>query len=105
MTGMYAPAHGIYTVNSSERGEIRTRRIIPAENKGILDDGCFTLAESVLRQPVRRRGHAFQSMSPGSAEMTIGHGTDFAGILLVFYPGSGTDNSTYGLYGIHKGGL
>ncbi len=47
MTGMYPTAHGIYTVSPSERGDARTRRIIPVINKDSLDSQFFTLAEAL----------------------------------------------------------
>jgi len=47
MTGMYTTAHGIYTVASSERGDSRTRKIIPAPNTRILADEYFTMAEAL----------------------------------------------------------
>lgn len=47
MTGMYTTAHGIYTVGSSERGDARTRRLIPARNTDSLQDGFYTLAEAL----------------------------------------------------------
>ena len=47
MTGMYSTAHGIYTVGSSERGDSRTRRIVPVKNKTILRSDFFTLAEAL----------------------------------------------------------
>lgn len=47
MTGMYTTAHGIYTVGSSERGDTRTRRLIPATNTVTLDHQFFTLAEAL----------------------------------------------------------
>ena len=47
MTGMYSTAHGIYTVGSSERGNPRTRRIIPITNTNTLHDSFFTLAEAL----------------------------------------------------------
>lgn len=45
MTGMYSTAHGIYTVGSSERGDARLRRLIPAINRTVLRNEAFTLAE------------------------------------------------------------
>ena len=45
MTGKYAPAHGIYTVGSSERGDARLRRIVPAKNSTVLRKKFHTLAE------------------------------------------------------------
>ncbi len=47
MTGMYTTAHGIYTVASSERGDPRTRRLIPQPNTNTLGDEFFTLAEAL----------------------------------------------------------
>jgi len=47
MTGMHTTAHGIYTVASSERGDARTRRLIPAKNTLILPEHFFTLAEAL----------------------------------------------------------
>jgi len=47
MTGMNTPVHGIYTVASSERGDARTRRLIPATNTRILHEDFFTLAEAL----------------------------------------------------------
>lgn len=36
MTGRWTTRHGIYTVNSSERGETKNRKIIPTQNKRTL---------------------------------------------------------------------
>ena len=47
MSGRYTTAHGIFTVGSSERGNSKTRRIIPAKNQVILDDSFYTLAEAL----------------------------------------------------------
>jgi arylsulfatase A-like enzyme len=47
MTGRYTPAHGIYTVASSERGDARTRRIVPAKNTTVLRNEFHTLAEAL----------------------------------------------------------
>ncbi|CAN5885182.1 sulfatase [soil metagenome] len=45
MSGQNTPRHGIYTVSESDRGETRTRKIIPTPNKEILPDSVYTLAE------------------------------------------------------------
>jgi arylsulfatase A-like enzyme len=47
MTGRYTPAHGIYTVASSERGDARTRKIVPAKNTTVLRNEFHTLAEAL----------------------------------------------------------
>jgi arylsulfatase A-like enzyme len=48
LTGQYAPRHGVYTVNSSARGESRHRRIIPIPNTTTLAERSFTLSESLM---------------------------------------------------------
>lgn len=45
MSGQNTPRHGIYTVSNSDRGEIKTRRIIPVPNNEVLPDSVYTLAE------------------------------------------------------------
>ena len=45
MTGKNTPRHGIYTVASSERGNPKTRRIIPTPNTLHIKESDFTLAE------------------------------------------------------------
>ncbi len=47
LTGQWTPRHGIYTVNSSERGESRTRKLIPVANKTVLDGEQRTIAEEL----------------------------------------------------------
>ncbi len=47
MTGLYAPRTGIYTVGSSERGKAALRRLIPVENKTVLDTAFITIAEAL----------------------------------------------------------
>lgn len=47
MSGMYTTAHGVYTVSPSERGDPRTRRIVPAVNSDSLRQEFYTLAEAL----------------------------------------------------------
>ncbi len=47
MSGQYTPRHGIITVGSSERGPKHLRKLIPQENKTVLDAGITTLAEAI----------------------------------------------------------
>lgn len=44
MTGMNTPRHGIYTVSPAERGDARTRQLIPAENTDSIYPTTHTLA-------------------------------------------------------------
>lgn len=50
MSGMYTPRHKIYTVGNPDRGDTRTRRIIPADNNVTLPDTIYTLAEMLQQQ-------------------------------------------------------
>ena len=43
MSGLNTPKHGIYTVGSSERGDKRTRKLIPAKNIRFLNDSIITI--------------------------------------------------------------
>ncbi len=45
LTGQYTPRHGIFTVNSSERGRARDRRLIPTPNRTTLESSATTVAE------------------------------------------------------------
>jgi arylsulfatase A-like enzyme len=45
MSGQNTPRHGIYTVSNSDRGNPKTRKIIPAPNNEVLADSIYTLAE------------------------------------------------------------
>lgn len=46
-SGMYSLRHGIYTVNSSERGKTEHRKLIPTPNNTILHDSIITIAETL----------------------------------------------------------
>jgi arylsulfatase A-like enzyme len=45
MSGLNSPGHGIYTVSNSDRGQVKTRKIIPTPNNETLPDSIYTLAE------------------------------------------------------------
>lgn len=49
MSGQQTPRHGVYTVGSSERGNAKTRKLIPTSNADSLDGSFITLAE-VLKE-------------------------------------------------------
>ncbi|WP_246255603.1 sulfatase [Cyclobacterium plantarum] len=44
MSGRNTPSHGVYTVDNSERGNSKTRKIIPTPNRDFLPDSLYTLA-------------------------------------------------------------
>ncbi|WP_235281976.1 sulfatase [Thalassotalea sp. ND16A] len=45
MSGQYPPRHGIYTVSPSDRGHIKTRKLVPTKNTKVLKDEIMTMAE------------------------------------------------------------
>lgn len=47
MSGQWAPRHGIYTVDSSERGKSKDRKLIPVKNNTVLPDSQYILAEAL----------------------------------------------------------
>jgi arylsulfatase A-like enzyme len=47
MSGQWSPRHGIYTVESSERGQAKTRKLIPTVNTTVLPESQYTLAEAL----------------------------------------------------------
>ena len=47
MSGQWTPKHGIYTVNSSERGKSETRKLVPTKNNTVLPDSQYILAEAL----------------------------------------------------------
>ena len=50
LTGQYSPRHGIYTVNSAERGRSEDRRLIPVPNITVLDTTLTTIAEALKKK-------------------------------------------------------
>ena len=42
LTGLYTPRHGVFTVNSPERGNPENRKLIPVPNKDVLDTALVT---------------------------------------------------------------
>jgi arylsulfatase A-like enzyme len=47
MSGQWTPRHGIYTVANSDRGESKTRKLIPTPNKTVLPDSQYTMDEAL----------------------------------------------------------
>ncbi|MCM4155798.1 sulfatase [Gramella sp. AN32] len=45
LSGLYTPRHGVYTVSPSDRGNAKTRRLIPVKNTDFLHDSIYTLPE------------------------------------------------------------
>ncbi len=49
LTGQVTPRHGVYTVGSSERGQSRYRKLLPAENRTTLPLSAVTIADLLRR--------------------------------------------------------
>ncbi len=49
MSGQYTPRHGVYTVDSSERGASKHRKLIPTENTKFLAEENVTIAEALKK--------------------------------------------------------
>ncbi len=47
LSGQYTPRHGVYTVNSAERGRSEDRKLIPIPNTTVLDTNLITIAEAL----------------------------------------------------------
>ncbi|CAM4209145.1 sulfatase [Zobellia roscoffensis] len=45
ISGLNTPRHGIYTVSPSDRGDMKTRKLIPIKNTAHLSDTIYTLPE------------------------------------------------------------
>ena len=47
LSGLYTPRHGVFTVNNSDRGKAKHRKLIPIKNTEVLAPKFTTLAESL----------------------------------------------------------
>lgn len=77
MSGMYTPRHGIFTVGDPRRGNHQFRKLEPVENKTVLDDSFFTMAEAL-----QQGGYVTASMGKwhlGADPTTQGFDVNIAG--------------------------
>ncbi|MHC4866603.1 MAG: sulfatase-like hydrolase/transferase [Planctomycetota bacterium] len=74
LSGQYSPRHGVYTVGSSERGKSHLRKLVPIQNKTVLDSKAVTIAEAL-------KGAGYVSASIGKWHLGKGadHGPDAQG--------------------------
>ncbi len=47
LSGLYGPRHGVYTVDTSSRGQSKQRKLIPIKNTTVLDSEIITIAEAI----------------------------------------------------------
>ena len=69
MSGQYTPRHGIVTVGNSNRGPAHLRKLIPVENKTVLDAKITTIAEAL-----KPAGYFSASMGKWHLGNDPGHG-------------------------------
>lgn len=88
MTGLWTPRHGIYTVNSSERGESRHRKLIPTANTTVLAP-----TQVIIPKVLKRNGYQtchvgkwHLSQNPLEYGFDINIGGSHAGAPRSYYP-------------------
>ncbi len=76
LTGQYPPRHGIFTVNSAERGASKDRKIIPVKNKRTLEPEKLTLAEELKNAGYATAAMGKWHMGEGKNTGPLGQGFD-----------------------------
>ena len=82
LTGLYTPRHGIYTVDSSERGKAENRKLIPMPNNTVLSTS-FTTFPAILHANGYRTIHIGKwhlgSDTDGNGPLNHGFDVNIAG--------------------------
>lgn len=88
LSGQYSPRHGIYTVANADRGDARTRKLIPVVNNETLPDSVCTLAEALRDAGYQTAciGKWHLGQSPLSQGFTLGVAGDERGMNKHFSP-------------------
>jgi arylsulfatase A-like enzyme len=50
LSGQFTPRHGVFTVNSAERGSAKRRKLVPPQNKTKLSGEVVTIAEALKKE-------------------------------------------------------
>jgi arylsulfatase A-like enzyme len=88
MTGLWTPRHGIYTVNSSERGESKHRKLMPTPNTTILAQ-THDIIPKVLKNKGYKTCHAGKwhlSENPLEYGFDVNIGGGHNGLPKSYYP-------------------
>ncbi|MDZ8120037.1 sulfatase [Pontiella agarivorans] len=79
LSGQYGPRHGVYTVNSSERGKAQHRKLVPIKNTTVLAPGNATLADALQAAGYRTihlgKWHVSKDPLKNGFDVNIGGGT------------------------------
>jgi arylsulfatase A-like enzyme len=75
-TGQYTPRHGIYTVGTSARGESRYRKLVPIENRTVLDPDSQTFPKLLARSGYRTGFMGKWHLGTDPATGPLAHGFD-----------------------------
>ena len=78
MTGQYTPKHGVFTVHPADRGDPKTRKLIPSANNKFISDDSFTLGEMFRKNGYRTgtfgKWHISEDPSQHGFDVNIGGG-------------------------------
>ncbi len=85
-TGQYTPRHGVYTVNNSDRGDSRYRRLIPVQNTDFIKPENTTFAHVLNHAGYETihlgKWHVSENPKPHGFELNVGgwrHGSPRGG--------------------------
>ena len=76
LSGQYAPRTGIYTVNSSERGPVAERVLVPTKNQRSLEPSVVTLAEAIRDAGYKTAHMGKWHLGEGAETGPLGQGFD-----------------------------
>lgn len=77
LSGMNTPRHGIYTVGNADRGNKKTRKLVPVPNTTVLHDSVVSLAEMLA--DVGYTSGSFGKWHLGQDSRTQGFDVNFGG--------------------------
>ncbi len=88
MSGQWTPRHGIYTVNNSDRGKSKNRKLIPTTNNTVLPDEFYTLVEALKDHSYKtcHAGKSHLSKNPVTQGFDVNIGGSDAGNPGSYYP-------------------
>lgn len=98
LTGLYPPRHGVYTVNPTERGKAKDRKLIPCKNNSAVPDS-FTLLPEALKAAGYQTCHIGKwhiTSDPTLKGMDINIGGNKAGHPKSYFPPYKNPNLTDG---------